>query len=639
MTTNVKPAKPQLPTKIETFEHEVLAQNFEKALNCLREILVQIEGGKEGMGGQLTICNTASEQEATALAASYTSMLCNPKFVLTRNSLMMLSHFKRALSQVFEVSGYRGTGHFIRLFGRKSDNGDVTLKGRDIPKLFCGLSLNAMTEPLLELFMRQPPDMTWPILNGFLSEQLLYSPLAETIRGKLLASSDHWINVTPIDGVVRNLGPAYMGCSYADAAHKHDIKHAMNSVARRWMADNDVTGLSFEGEHRGVKRKPTLIVMAELYNSTHAMHRCYGPAIRALKDRFKLVYMSLEGKCDPEIEFMFDKIDNTKFDNKDPKPFFDKAKSYRPDVVYYPSVGMRLMSILGSNLRLAPIQVMTYGHPATTNSDCMDYAVIVDGQLGDEGTIAEKILYRPSTPRWQKRLDAARIEPKFSADPDVVRIAVPAWSRKVTPRFLSTCQTIQKRASRKVEFVFFPNGVGALFQSFKRRVEGMMNATVLPRADYNTYIGNLNKCDIFLSTFPFGATNGIIDAALQGIPVVNLHGGEVHAANDADIVAKFKQPDWLTTHSVEEYTEAVLRLVENGEERVAISKSIAEFDHDNGLLIAPEDYCEEFGVAVEAAYRHHETLQSADETAFSYDYLRTLLEQGNKVASKIKIGA
>ena len=621
------PDKPPLSKRIEAFQRLVMAKSYKKAIENLRAIFATLESGNEGFGQTTIKVTPAAEIEATLLASSITNLLLDPGFALTRPALMVFSQHKRVMCQTFEVSGFRGTFHFMRLFGTPGENGSLHFQKQNVIKLFCALSLNAMTDQLFTLFLRQNPNVTWPLVNGFLSEQILWSQNAEKIRAKILASGKHWENIEATTGIVRNLGPAYMGCSYADAPHKHNIKTTMNAITRRWLLEQGIEDVPENTSgRRGVKRKPTLIVMAELYNSTHAMHRCYGPAIRSLKNRFKLIYMSMEGKCDKKLHDMFDKIDTTKFNATNPKAFFDKAKSYRPDVVYYPSVGMRMLSIMGSNLRLAPVQFMTYGHPATTKSPFVDYAVLVDGQIGSEDTVDETILYRPSTARWQRRFDAKDIKPKFNANPQVVRIAVPAWSRKVTPQFIATCQEIQKRAKRKTEFVFFPNGAGSLFQAFERRITSMLNAKCLPRTNYNSYIKNLNECDLFLSTFPFGATNGIIDAAVQGLPVVNMVGDEVHAANDSDIVAKFGQPDWLTTRSREDYITAVLRLIENGEERVKISRAIADFDHETGLFLASPSGCEAFALAVEAAYRHHETMQAEGKKSWKHDDLVRLTQ-------------
>ena len=376
--------------------------------------------------------------------------------------------------------------------------------------------------------------------------------------------------------------------------------------------------MSFSKEKRTIKEKPTLIVMAELYTAIHAMHRCYGPAIRALREHFKLVYMSAEGKCDPKLEYMFDVIDTSKFDKANPKPFFEKVKTYKPDVIYYyPSVGMRALSLYGSNLRLAPVQLMTYGHPATTHSKFIDYSLVVEGLVGSEHTIADKIIYWHEVARYEHRHDAERPVATIRENASSLRIAVPAWSRKITPRLLRLCQEIDRRSSKPVTFVFFPNGAGAIYQAFKRRIEFMCNAVVEPRNTYNGYIEELAKCDIFLSSIPFGATNGILDACPLGLPIVNMKGAEVHAMNDSEMVSHMPQPDWLSTNNDEEYIEAVLRLIENDAERVEISKALAEFDFDKVMMVDPEGTCPSFGRAVRFAYEHHEELQASDQKSFS----------------------
>jgi hypothetical protein len=619
--------EPKLADLIRDFDRKVRDGALDQSYVVLSKLFAVIEGGKEGFGNQLITMSEASERDATLLASAITNLITSPNFKLGRRLLNLMAQHKRVISQTFEISGYRGTAHLAQMLGSKSEGGGIRLKGTQVLALFCGISLNAMSVPVFELLMQQKKEISWPLMMSFLTEQLLWNEQAEEVRSRILASAERWKDMPISPAFVRNLGPAYMGCSYAHAPHKHDIKRAMNHMARRWLQDKGIEDIEpLSTGKRGVKRKPTLVIIAELYNSTHAMHRCYGPAIRALKGRFKLIYMPGDGKCDDGIRSMFDKVDDIGFNFDDPKAFFDKVKSYRPDVVYYPSVGMRMVSILGSNLRLAPMQVLTFGHPATTNSDFMDYAILVDGQLNDETTVNEKILYRPSTPRWERRPDAKNILPNIRLKPTTFRIAVPAWSRKVTPSFLAACKRVQDKAKRPIEFVFFPNGVGSLFQAFKRRVETMLNAKVLPRTSYNTYVDNLNRCDIFLSTFPFGATNGIIDAALQGLPIVNVQGEEVHGGNDADMVAKFEQPSWLTTKNEEEFIAATLKLVHDDELRVQISRDIAAFDHATGLLVEAKECCEEFGVVMEAAYRNHEELMQSSQHAFKYETLSKLID-------------
>ena len=611
---------------IRQYEDNVRKAQFSETLIALRKLFASIETGKWRLGWTNKPEENSAEQEATRFSAAITAHLTHPEFSLNADFFTVFCSYKRVISQVFEVSGYRGTSHFVELFSTKTEKGDLIFKKQDIAKMFCGLSLNAMTQPLLDLLMRQRLDLSWPVANAFLSEQILWSERAEEIRSKLLASSDHWMDMPPTKIFISNLGQPYMGCSYADAPHKHHIKKLMNRMARTWLAERGVTGIDTSGLRQSKKKKPKIVIIAELYDSKHAMHRVYGPAIRGLKENFELVFMAPLKDCDPEIEYMFDTVDNTKFDINNPKVFFDAVKSHRPNIVYYPSIGMRILTILGSNLRLAPVQIMTYGHPGTTMSDCIDYGVIVEGQLGSEETLNEQILYWPPVARYERRADASKVNLRIRKNPDVVRIAIPAFTRKITPQFLRTCAEIEKRANKKVEFVFFPNSNGPLYQGFKRRVESMMTAQVLPRSGYNAYIENLNRCDIFLSTFPFGATNGILDASRQGFPIVNLKGDELHASNDSEMVEQIGQPSWLSASTLEDYIKATLRLIENAEERVTISEANAAYDFDADMMMASTDGCPEFGTVFKAAYRHHETLQENKDQTWSYEKLGKLLE-------------
>ncbi|UTW60051.1 hypothetical protein KFE96_07005 [Kordiimonas sp. SCSIO 12603] len=615
--TNKDLSKEKLIKLIYGFRQLVIEEKFDETRSYLNEIFFRLELSKDVFGGNLRKMLPVAEKEATIFASAIAQMVTSPSFVMRRNIFELLTKNKRVVSQTFEISGYRGTGHFIDMFSTFNEDGSQSISSENIPKLFSVLSINALTKPLLNLLFKQSKDISWPVARAFLTEQLVYNPLSEEIRSLIIAKSHIWADCKATDAVINTMGPVYMGCSYVDAPNKHEVKKTVNHIVRDWLMRKGLKDVNFTGKKRVIKEKPTLIVMAELYTAVHAMHRCYGPAIRALREHFKLVYMSAEGKCDPLLEYMFDVIDTSKLDKANPKAFFEKVKTYRPDVIYYPSIGMRALSLYGSNLRLAPVQLMTYGHPATTHSKYIDYSLVVEGLVGADYTIADKIIYWHEVARYEHRHDAEKPVAQIRENASSLKIAVPAWARKITPRLLTICQEIEKRSSKPVEFVFFPNGAGAIYQAFKRRIEFMCSAKVEPRNSYNGYIDELSKCDIFLSSIPFGATNGILDACPLGLPMVNMKGAEVHAMNDSEMVSHMPQPDWLSTNNDEEYISAVLRLIENDEERVEISKALAAFDFDKVMMVDPEGSCPSFGRAVRFAYEYHEDIQASDQKSFS----------------------
>lgn len=612
--------------RLSRLDKLVFKKSYEEASKLLAVMLAAMERGEQAFGHPNRIDQSdAAEQQATIFCNAVTQMIRDPDCVWNDKLFIELCSIKRAMAQAFEASGFRGTRHLVPLVGTETEKGKRNLTRQDIIKLFWGLSVNALTPKLLSLLLRQPPQLAWPLCLGYLSEQIVYTKVGQAARPKIIAAYEHLKKAPPVTAYVRNVGPAYMGCSYDESAHKHDIKHAFNTVVRNWLTGNGVKDINMTAPRRLDQDRPTVLILAELYDSRHAMHRCYGPSIDSLKPHFKTVLMTPSGQFDEALTDYFDVIDSTKFDTKNPREYIEKAQSYNPDIVYFPSIGMRFMSIACSTVRIAPIQVMTFGHPATTLSPCIDYAILDAEQIGSPDTVNEKILCRASKPRFALRHDATRIAPKLRHSPNIVRIAVPAWSRKISPAFLQTCEEIEKMAlenGRPVEFWFFPNGIGTLLQGFARRVKSKVTAKVFPRTDYNSYITELNKCDIFLSSFPFGATNGIVDAIKQGLPVVNLTGSEVHEANDSHIVKRFEQPEWLTTKSKEDYVRAVVRLVTHDKLRVKIGQNLLKNDPDSKLV--SKDGADDFATVMRMAFRHHENFQSEDKHIWQYDELEAL---------------
>jgi hypothetical protein len=562
-------------------------RRYNEAGNSLIPILGAIEGGSK------SDTTVPSEADATRLAAAITQILTDTSVPLSKGMFLELNRFKRCMTQAFQVSGYRGTSHFLKMLGKTDQNGVSTYNVQELLRLFTGLSINAVSPELCDAFLRIDPQWAFPITIGYLSEQLLYTPQSEIVRSKLLASGHLWENIDPdaynlnADGkgsFPLNFVTAYMGCSYADAPHKHEIKKCMNKIVRRWLEKNGVKDTPIPAK-RTLKKRPKLVTFAEFYSPLHAMHRCYGPSIESLKEDFDTTMVIANTKPHPELDKLAHKAETLDLPNDNPIELIAKLQALEPDILYLPSIGMRFSSIAVSNVRIAPIQVMSFGHPATTHSDAMDY-VILNSFGQNPATISEKIVDVPSLDVFSPRSDAVSMPPIIRLDPEVVRIAVPAWSRKVTPRFLETCQRIQRTTKKKVEFWFFPNALGYLYQAVKRRYEGMLpGSVVLPTKNYNDYIRDLNQCDIFLSTFPFGATNGLVDALLQGLPVVNLVGDEVHSCSDSAIVSLVDQPTFLSANTIDDYVNAVVRLVEDPALRIQISRNILDKNPAECLFI------------------------------------------------------
>jgi hypothetical protein len=240
----------------------------------------------------------------------------------------------------------------------------------------------------------------------------------------------------------------------------------------------------------------------------------------------------------------------------------------------------------------------------------MDYVLVEEDYLGDPDCFSERVvsLPRDSIP-YRPPADCPRIAAEIRTNADPVRIAVAATVMKLNPRFLHTLRRIQNEVGVAIEFQFFTGhaiGMGKIYiQNCVRRFLPD-RAIVFPHAPYETYLRNINRCDLFVNPFPFGNTNGIVDTVRQGLPGVCLTGREVHTHIDQGMFERLGLPEWLVAATVDDYVKAVIRLCEDQPLRVALSRQILKTDPDNVLF---QGDAAKFAGAVRWLHDHHAGLQ------------------------------
>ncbi|MGA1473398.1 MAG: peptide transporter, partial [Burkholderiaceae bacterium] len=140
-------------------------------------------------------------------------------------------------------------------------------------------------------------------------------------------------------------------------------------------------------------------------------------------------------------------------------------------------------------------------------------------------------------------------------------IAVAATTMKLNPNFLKACRGIQERAQAaqaSVQFVFLVGqAIGLLYPSVKQVIQSYLpTAEVWGHQAYPDYLEKMASCDFFLSPFPFGNTNGIIDAVSIGLNGICKTGPEVFEHIDEGLFRRLGFPDNQIAKTVEDYVNA-----------------------------------------------------------------------------------
>jgi predicted O-linked N-acetylglucosamine transferase (SPINDLY family) len=247
---------------------------------------------------------------------------------------------------------------------------------------------------------------------------------------------------------------------------------------------------------------------------------------------------------------------------------------------------MTIWVIAMASFRLAPIQIMSYGHPATSNSPMIDYGIIEEDTFNAD-RFSEKVIPLPANVVRPTEFEKVTVR-HTPRKTDVIRIGVAAMQVKVSWPFVMAMQEVAKRANKKIEFWFFSACHGVGLYSFANEMAKLLpNVTVQQAQPYREYLETLAQCDLALFSFPFGGTNSMIDAMSIGLPMVTLLGDEPHSMSDTALVRRAGLPESLVCKSMADYVLAVLRM-QDDEYRHLVAELVRGVDVERKFFQADE---------------------------------------------------
>lgn len=562
---------------LEQFERLVYARRYEDATNQLVQVILGI---KNGAGFQWTGAQPSIEALFTRVAAAITSLFANPDYSITYDGFVILAAHHATFHSVFRVSSFKNTEYLLALIGKRQADNPAAVKFEgacEMPKFLLCWSLESEFNFSFDELAKSMPEFIAAALVGILGIGGIHTKKAYDRKCELLKLAHLIDAVPPHEQMVVPMCDVYMHCSYVDVPWKHDIKKNLNRQFRRLLESKTEQYGKTITERFTLTRKerPTIVIPVEWFGSHHAMFRCYAPSIRQLREHFRLVCIARESDVDEVSEQEFDKCIKLKPEESSIFHLAEAVAAEEPDIMFYPSIGMAGWWVALSNFRLAPIQVMCPGHPATTHSPVIDY-IVSDGDLfGDEALYSEKCVHLPvGTARYTNstKIDRAALQ---RPNDGIVRIAVPAMAMKLVPPFLEACKRIYEGAKVPVEFHFFPNMIAMFHHLITSDLRAYVpNCVVHHRMTYADYIATLSKCDLMLSSFPFCGTNSVIDAFLVGMPVRVLEGNEIHSRSGASMVRRIGVGEEFICRNVDDYVYGAIGLINSSP---AILKGCQDF--------------------------------------------------------------
>ena len=594
-------AETQKQPSVIRFEQEVAAKNYEAACVELLDILNKIDtnfGGIEGIQidypSQLNdeLVQEKIKHFCTRVAVAMSELFSDPQLDISEGGAQRFFTLQRWINMIFASSPFVNADHVLQTYNRNPDKTNLSDFHLDNTRSslikFCIFYLpESNVNVNLDALWNLDPELCASLCFALQSPRFIGTEQSFSKRGTLLQWFPEKLatieNLNNVPSAISH--DVYMHCSYDIAENKHWVKKALNQVIRRHLlqggwTDRDVTKL---GERNG---KPVMVVLLEHFHSSHSIYRTHSTSMIAARERFHLIGVGNEA-VDAAGQAVFDEFHLLKGDN-----IFGKLNELKEicekngaAVLYMPSIGMDLTTIFTSNTRLAPVQVIALGHPATTHSDFIEYVIVEDDYVGSEKCFSEQLLRLPkdALPYVPSALAPQHVEYRLRENPEVVNIGIASTTMKLNPYFLAALKAIRDRANVKVHFHFaLGQSSGVTHPYVERFIKSYLgnDATAHPHAPYDQYLRILHNCDMMVNPFPFGNTNGIIDMVTLGLVGICKTGAEVHEHIDEGLFKRLGLPEWLIANTVDEYVERAVRLAENHQERLALRRHIIE---NNGL--------------------------------------------------------
>lgn len=567
---------------LEDFEYAAYSRKHEDAAKMLVNLLAILDSSYGVPGNQFKaqpLLGVAPEQHeahvGVRLASAISCLFSDKEFQFNPQSLTSLFTLQRWFASIFGSTLFLNADHVVRALNLagKGNLSHLEVASQDLPK-FCLLYLPE-SEIVLEI------DALWDANKylaaslgmALLSPRFLGSPQAHDKRETLLPwlteklPEIESLDVLPF-GIMHDV---YMHCSYADRPDKHAIKGAINVLISRWLEAQDLKPLNAPIKKFKSGEKPTMLVCMEWFNAGHSIYRTHSRTLEAAKELFHVVGMGLANATDAVGHAVFDEwVEISPASLQDQiRQIRGEAERREAQIFYMPSVGMFPLTMMLTNIRLAPVMAMALGHPATSYSPHMDYVVVEEDYVGDPDCFTEELMILPNDgmPYRPSGLASQNPEPPIIREkPEVVDIVVAASAMKINPGFLIACKEIASRSNVPVRFHFaVAFAQGMVYEQVKRVIHRVLGdqAVVYSHRGYAEYMDIVRKCDMFINPFPFGNTNGIIDTVTAGLVGVCKTGMEVNEHIDQGLFERFGLPNWLVATTNDDYINAAIQLAEN----------------------------------------------------------------------------
>ena len=328
------------------------------------------------------------------------------------------------------------------------------------------------------------------------------------------------------------------------------------------------------------------------------------------RKRFELHLFAVDPRHDRETAFAKSLSAHFEIGERSLLQWVRAIRGQRLDALIFPEIGMNPMATKLASLRLAPVQIASWGHPETTGLPTIDYFLSAEGlePAGAQENYTERLIALPNLGCCYQHFPVQSDAPDLAdlgIHPAVPLLICPGTPFKYAPEHDGVFIEIARRLGR-CQLVFFKDAPDGLWRKLHARLERAFAQGGLNFADYGIFVpwqpqpafyGLLKRAAVFLDTIGFSGFNTAMQAVECGLPIVTREGRFMRGRLASGILKRIGLQE-LVAASEENYVALAVKLATDAGYREQFRTRIEASRHILYDDVAPVRALEDFLVQV-----------------------------------------
>ena len=343
-------------------------------------------------------------------------------------------------------------------------------------------------------------------------------------------------------------------------------------VMKNWQEKNLIPSINSNTSSKKKEKLKVAIISSHIRYHSVWNHFLKGVIKNLDIDKFDLHIFSLNNKSDNETESIKKRVKYFRSGFKNLNEWATEIINSKIDIAFYPEIGMDKLTIQLASMRLAPVQVTSFGHPETSGLNTIDYYVSSELLETSESKMfyTEKLIELPGLGYY---FEPPTLEPaemnmsELGINPNLPLILCLGAPNKFSPFYDWVYVEIIKRVNGcQLVFVNDRHGTSEILKMrLKNKIEqaGLIyekHVIFIPELSREGYSALMNKADLLLDPIGFSGANTTLHAIGCGLPVVTRE-GKFQRTKHASAILRSLEIEELITCTEEDYINLVEKII------------------------------------------------------------------------------